>query len=181
MCLSVCTRCLASQCCTCGDKAIKLGTSSHVYGGWKPNPRVKVKPPRPQNPRKFVVEKKKKRRKKKIKNNKVGVMPNDAPEFVAVDMPKEAVKVDMPKAAVAVAKPSDAAVVDMPPESVAVEMPIEEVIPVEIPTEMLQLERKGNWKVSFARFFAWPYNVIKKARGRRQQTGNPFYNGASPV
>ena len=102
-------------------------------------------------------------------------------EAVTADKPTDAVVVNMPAEAVAADKPADAVVVDMPAEAVTVEKPIEVVIAVEMSAEMIQVERRGNWKDSLAKFFAWPHNIIKKDRGRRQKTGKPFYNGVSPV
>ena len=115
-----------------------------------------------------------------MKKNKVDVVPIKATGS-AVKKPTDAVVVDMSAEAVTVDKPTDAVVVDMPAEAVTVEKPIEVVIAVEMPAEMIQVERRGNWKDSLAKFFAWPHNIIKKDRGRRQKTGKPFYNGVSPV
>ena len=112
-----------------------------------------------------------------MKKNKVDVVPIKATES-AVKKPTDAVVVDMSAEAVTVDKPTDAVVVDMPAEAVTVEKPIEVVIAVEMPAEMIQVERRGNWKDSLAKFFAW---LNSTDRGRRQKTGKPFYNGVSPV
>ena len=152
VCLYVCARYLAVRSCT-SDKAIVCGTSRHIHSGWKPKPQLQ--------PYKWWK-----------KRNKVDFLPLKFGESPLVK-PSDAVAVDMTAESVAVE-----VAVEKPAESVAVEMPIEVVIPVEIPAEMIQIERKSNWKVSLARFFAWP---SEKAHGKRQVTGKPFYNGVSPV